>query len=63
MAQKPTYLRAQLRLFRAGQRGGSDRAHLMTKVAKGLSERDIEALATFFSNRTHENATSVTERR
>lgn len=63
VAQKPTYLRAQLRLFRAGQRGGSDRAHLMTKVAKGLSERDIEALATFFSNRTHENATSVTERR
>lgn len=62
-AQKPAYLKTQLRLFRSGQRGGSDRAHLMTKVAKGLSERDIEALAAFFSNQPHENATSATERR
>lgn len=62
-AQKPAYLKAQLRLFQSGQRGGSDRVHLMTKVAKGLSERDIEALAAFFSNPATSNATSTTERR
>ncbi|WP_054308605.1 hypothetical protein [Mesorhizobium sp. 1M-11] len=56
-------LEAQLHLFRTGQRGGCDRAHLMTKAARGLSDRNIEALATFFSNLPHDNATSTAERR
>ncbi|MGB3390790.1 MAG: c-type cytochrome [Pseudaminobacter sp.] len=48
--QKRAYLEAQLRLFAEGHRGGTDYAHLMTKVARNLSDRDIEDVATYLAS-------------
>lgn len=46
--QSPDYVAAQLRLFRAGSRGGSRYAHLMEHIAKGLSDQDIEDVAAYY---------------
>lgn len=46
----PTYIRTQLHLFRAGRRGGTRYRHLMETAAKGLKDRDIEALAAYFAS-------------
>ncbi len=47
--QRPDYLAQQLRLFRAGQRGGGPFSHLMTNAAKGLTDEDILDLAAYFA--------------
>lgn len=44
--QDRDYLAAQLRLWRAGQRGGSE---LMTKAAQDLTDADIETLAEWYA--------------
>ncbi|CZT37158.1 c-type cytochrome [Rhizobium sp. 9140] len=49
--QSAPYLESQLRLFAAGTRGGGAYAHLMIPAAENLEERDIEALAAYFSSR------------
>ncbi|MCV0394814.1 MAG: c-type cytochrome [Rhizobiaceae bacterium] len=50
--QKRYYLEEQLRLFAEDKRGGTPFRELMAKVAKGLEEADIEALAAYFSGRS-----------
>lgn len=50
--QSPEYLRQQLILWRAGQRGGGERAVLMHTAAQGLSDPQIDALAAYFASRT-----------
>ncbi len=49
--QNAAYLRQQLVLFKAGIRGGSSYAHLMTDAAKELTPEDIEAVSAYFSHR------------
>ncbi|MFZ5677121.1 MAG: c-type cytochrome [Pseudomonadota bacterium] len=49
--QSPDYIAAQLRLFRAGVRGGTDRSQLMTAAAHGLADDEISALAAFLARR------------
>ena len=49
--QRAGYLATQLHLFRAGERGDSAYARVMTRVAKGLEPEDIEALAGYFASR------------
>lgn len=48
--QPSDYIANQLRLFRAGKRGGTERGHLMFAAARGLQDDDIAALAAFLSN-------------
>lgn len=52
--QRPDYIAAQLRLFRAGTRGGGPYAGLMTSAARNLTDEDIEAVAAFFASRSAE---------
>ncbi|WP_075292892.1 c-type cytochrome [Pararhizobium arenae] len=47
--QSAPYLQNQLRLFKAGTRGGGPFAEIMTKAATGLSIEDIKALAAYYS--------------
>ncbi|MGE0005010.1 MAG: c-type cytochrome [Parvibaculaceae bacterium] len=47
--QPADYLRNQLSLLRAGKRRGTPYSHIMTNVARELTDREIEALAAFFS--------------
>ncbi|WP_438754488.1 c-type cytochrome [Pararhizobium sp. O133] len=47
--QPAAYLESQLHLFRAGIRGGGDYAPIMTRVASGLTDDDIRALADYYS--------------
>lgn len=49
--QDAAYLANQLRLFRAGTRGGTAYHHLMTRAAAGLSDAEIDALASWFAAR------------
>ncbi len=49
--QNSAYLRQQLLLFKAGNRGGSSYSHLMTNAAKELTPEDIDAVAAYFSLR------------
>lgn len=49
--QNAPVLATQLRLFRAGTRGGGPAAPLMTRAAGNLSDADIAALAAFFAAR------------
>lgn len=46
--QPVAYLQKQLHLFRAGLRGGSEYAHIMTRIASRLSDDDIHALADYY---------------
>lgn len=48
--QYARYLALQLRLFKRGQRGGSDYAHIMHTVAQSLSERDIRDLSLYYAS-------------
>jgi cytochrome c553 len=48
--QYAAYLDQQLRLFRAGDRGGSEYAHLMEKVAPRLTDEEIEAVALYYAS-------------
>ena len=45
--QRRDYVEQQLRLFRAGQRGGTAYNHLMTNAAKGLTDAQIEAVSVY----------------
>ncbi|MBC9247516.1 c-type cytochrome [Paracoccus sp. 11-3] len=47
--QNEAYLAAQLKLWRDGQRDGSDRAVLMWQAARDLSDQDIADLARYFA--------------
>lgn len=47
--QKPQYLVQQLQDYRAGKRGDYPAAKIMQGVASGLSDAEIEALASFLS--------------
>nr|WP_111298235.1 c-type cytochrome [Paracoccus saliphilus] len=51
VGQSPEYLQQQLILWRAGQRGGGERAVLMHSAAQGLTDPQIEALAAYFASR------------
>jgi cytochrome c oxidase subunit 1 len=44
------YLEAQLRLWRDGKRGGGERAELMRIAAQNLTDREIEALASYYAS-------------
>jgi cytochrome c553 len=46
--QTPAYLAQQLRLFRAGIRGGTPYAHIMATIARRLSNAQIDAVAAYF---------------
>ena len=48
--QAQGYLETQLRLFRAGHRGGSAYSGIMSLVAKGLEDRDISAVAGYYAS-------------
>jgi cytochrome c553 len=48
--QKQVYMESQLRLFADNMRGGTAYAHVMTKVAKKLSDRDISDIAAYFAS-------------
>jgi cytochrome c553 len=48
--QFDSYLAGQLRLLRDGRRGGSEYVHLMQAVAARLSDRQIEAVARYYSS-------------
>jgi cytochrome c553 len=54
--QRPEVIATQLRLFRAGVRGGGPYSHLMHRVARGLSDADIAALAAYFGRAAPEQA-------
>ena len=47
--QPAEYVASQLKLFRAGKRGGTRYEHLMRNAAKNLSDEDIAALAAYCS--------------
>ncbi len=49
--QPAPYLENQLRLFKAGTRGGGPFADVMTKAVAGLNDEDIRALATYYGTR------------
>jgi cytochrome c553 len=57
--QPSEYLETQLRLFRAEKRGGTPFEHLMRNAAKNLSDKDIAALAAYFSQRPGSSATGT----
>jgi cytochrome c553 len=46
--QTADYLAQQLRLFRAGIRGGTAYAHIMATIARRLSDAQIDAVAAYF---------------
>ena len=47
--QRAGYLRKQLELFREGQRGGTPHAHIMQRMARGLSDDDIVAVSAYYA--------------
>lgn len=47
--QHAAYTTAQLKAYRNGERAGTDAAKMMSQVAAGLSDADIEALASYLS--------------
>jgi cytochrome c553 len=49
--QTADYLAQQLRLFRAGSRGGTAYAHIMATIARRLSDEQIDAVAAYFGTR------------
>lgn len=48
-AQHAAYTAAQLKAYRDGSRAGTDSAQMMSQVAAGLSDAEIEALASYIS--------------
>lgn len=47
--QHAAYNAAQLKAYRSGQRAGTDAAKMMSQVAAGLSDAQIEALASYLA--------------
>lgn len=47
--QHAAYTAIQLKAYRAGERAGTDAARMMSNVAAGLSDADIEALASYLA--------------
>ena len=48
--QPADYIETQLKLFRSGERSGSPNAEVMVRIAKGLSDTDIENVAAYFAS-------------
>jgi cytochrome c553 len=48
--QRRDYLVQQLHLFRSDDRGGTDRAHVMLEMAEMLTDRQIAAVAAYYSS-------------
>jgi len=48
--QPADYIRTQLHLFKAGERGGSEYRELMRPVARVLTDEDIEAVAAYYAS-------------
>lgn len=48
--QRRTYIEQQLKLFKAGKRGGTQRQNLMHVSVKGLTVPDISALSAYFAS-------------
>ncbi|QDU40868.1 Cytochrome c-552 precursor [Maioricimonas rarisocia] len=48
--QYADYLELQLRLFKSGDRGGSDTADLMSPVVTGLTEEDMKDVAAYYAS-------------
>jgi cytochrome c553 len=48
--QYPDYLALQLRLFAAGERGGTDYADIMHSAARRLTPEQIQDLAAFYAS-------------
>ncbi len=48
--QHQAYLERQLRMWRAGERGGGPRAHVMRRAAAELTDADIAALAAWYAS-------------
>jgi len=55
--QPAAFVETQLRLFRSETRGGTRFSHLMTNVARNLSDRDISAVAAYLSTLRQEAET------
>ncbi|MEZ5776937.1 MAG: c-type cytochrome [Paracoccaceae bacterium] len=47
--QKQAYIETQLRLWRGGERKGTERSNLMTKAAMNLGDADIKAVAEWYA--------------
>lgn len=47
--EHPAYLERQLRLFKAGTRGGGPHAHLMARVSHQVEDADIRAVAQWYA--------------
>lgn len=47
--QNQEYILRQLRLFQGGHRGGTDYQHLMHRVAGGMTEEQMKAVAAYFA--------------
>ena len=47
--QPEPYLRRQLELWRDGNRGGTERAHLMHQAARALTDEEIAAVSSFYA--------------
>jgi cytochrome c553 len=54
--QPAKYLEAQLTLFREGQRGGSDHAHLMQPIASRLKPEQARDVAAYFASLAAESS-------
>lgn len=48
--QYADYLKLQLQLFQAENRGGTNYAHLMQEIAKHLTEQQISELALYYES-------------
>ena len=51
--QYPDYLVLQLELFKQGQRGGTEYAHIMRMVAGRLSQEEMRAVALYYASHSH----------
>lgn len=57
--QYADYLVLQLQLFKAQQRGGSDYAHIMRRVAAGLSLAQMRDVARYYASLSSAQTESV----
>lgn len=49
-SQRRSYIEQQLKLFKAGKRGGTQRQNLMHIAVEGLTNNDISALSAYFAS-------------
>ncbi|SFG83589.1 Cytochrome c553 [Palleronia marisminoris] len=55
------YLETQLRLWRAGERGGSEVAEIMHQAAARLSDAEIEAVSAWYSSRNPDELNRIND--